>query len=154
MHWAVRSMGSVYLFGPFRLDAAARVLFRDGRMVPVPPKALDTLIVLIENRGRLVQKEELIRTVWPDTYVEPNSLMHNISVLRKVLGEAPDGKSYIETAPRRGYGFMGTIQVSGTEAELPEATPTSRRGRAWVAAGTAMVGLTLTAGVVWKKMPE
>ena len=93
----------IYEFGQFRLDASGRVLLRDDRIVPLPPKVLDTLVILIENHGQLVEKEKLRRAIWPDTYVDDNSLMHNISVLRKTLGGAPDGKPYIETAPRRGY---------------------------------------------------
>src|SRR5690242_659421 len=99
----------VYDFGPFRLDAASRVLLRDDRIVPLPPKVLDTLVLLLENRGRLVPKDELLRSVWPDSYVDENSLMHNVSVLRKTLGAAPDGKPYIETAHRRGYRFVGNV---------------------------------------------
>ena len=153
MHPPGKSRDAIYVFGPFRLDAAARVLFRDGRIVAVPPKALDTLIVLIENRGRLVQKDELLRTIWPDTYVDPNSLMHNVSVLRKVLGEAPDGKSYIETAPRRGYGFMGTVQIPGTEPELTGGPPEVRRNKAWAPAAAVIVSLAVIAALIWIKAP-
>jgi DNA-binding winged helix-turn-helix (wHTH) protein/TolB-like protein len=88
-------------FGPFRYDPAQRVLFRGADLVPLPPKALDTLHVLLENRGRIVDKAELLRRVWPDTTVEEIGLARNISILRKALGD--DFDSYIETIPKRGY---------------------------------------------------
>lgn len=78
-----------YEFGPYRLYPAARVLLRDGTNVPLTPKVLDTLKVLVRNAGQPVSKEELLRTVWPDTFVEESNLAQNISVLRKALGTAP-----------------------------------------------------------------
>src|SRR5690349_3998993 len=95
----------VYEFGPFRLDIGSRVLVRGGKIVALPPKVLDTLVVLVESNGQLVEKDKLIASIWPDTYVDSNSLMHNISVLRKALGHSPEGPFYIETVPRRGYRF-------------------------------------------------
>jgi DNA-binding winged helix-turn-helix (wHTH) protein/Flp pilus assembly protein TadD len=92
-------------FGPFRLDAAKRVLWRDGRIVPLPPKALDLLAALVEQRGDVVTKDELLKRVWPDTFVEEANLSVNVSALRKALGEGPEGQPYIETVSRRGYRF-------------------------------------------------
>ena len=83
------SASRFYEFGPFRLDTEGRVLLRAGRIVSLPPKVLDTLVVLVENQGQLVEKEKLLRSIWPDTYVDDNSLMHNVSVLRKALGHSP-----------------------------------------------------------------
>ncbi len=69
-------------FGCYRLDPAARVLFRDGKLLSLPPKAIDTLLVLVQHRGDVVGKDELMKTVWPDTFVEEGNLTHHISVLR------------------------------------------------------------------------
>lgn len=92
-------------FGPFRLDAAKRVLWRAGQVVPLPPKALDLLIALVEQQGDVVTKDELMKRVWPDTFVEEANLSVNVSALRKVLGDQPGGRPYIETVSRRGYRF-------------------------------------------------
>lgn len=94
-------------FGPFRLDAAKRVLWRDGRIVALPPKALDLLVALVEQGGDVVTKEELMRRVWPETFVEEANLSVNVSALRKALGDQPGGTPYIETVSRRGYRFAG-----------------------------------------------
>lgn len=94
-----------YEFGPFRYDPTQRQLFREGQPVPLVPKAADMLHVLIEHRGRVVDKGELLRQVWPDTTVEEIGLARNISILRKALGDEGDSPRYIETIPRRGYRF-------------------------------------------------
>lgn len=98
-----------YEFGPFRLDAEERLLFRDHEVVQLTPKVVDTLFVLIENRGRLVKKDELMNAIWPETFVEESSLAQNISLLRKALGEEHGGHEYIETLPRRGYRFVADV---------------------------------------------
>ncbi len=87
----------IYKLGPFEIDLEQRLLLRAGDSVPLTPKAFDTLAVLVARRGKIVDKEELLRLVWPDTFVEENNLTQNISVLRRVLGEG----EYIETIPRR-----------------------------------------------------
>lgn len=101
----------VYEFGPFRLDARARLLTRDGEPVALTPKALETLVALVESGG-VVSRDELIRKVWPDTFVEENNLSVNVSMLRKALGTGPDGKHYIETLPRRGYRFTAEVRTA------------------------------------------
>jgi len=93
----------LYQFGPFCLDAGERVLLRDGRLVPLPPKALSTLLVLVQNIGHVVEKDVLMAEVWPDEVVEEGNLAQHICTLRKALGENPN---YIETIPRRGYRFL------------------------------------------------
>lgn len=108
----------IYEFGPFRLDAAEHVLLREGRPVPLVPKALTTLITLVEQRGRLVKKEELMQRIWPDTVVEENNLNKYISALRKALGEANDGQRYIETVPTRGYRFIAEVRRLPAVEEL------------------------------------
>src|SRR5262245_42979130 len=96
----------LYEFGPFRLDPSGPLLFRSGEIVPLAPKALEILFVLVERRGALVTKDELVAAVWPDTTVEEGNLAHHISQLRKTLGNE-DGQPYIETIPKRGYRFAG-----------------------------------------------
>jgi DNA-binding winged helix-turn-helix (wHTH) protein/pimeloyl-ACP methyl ester carboxylesterase len=101
-----------YRFGPFYLDARERRLSRGGEVIPLRLKVFDTLLVLVENAGRLVTKQELLDTVWPGTTVEENNLNHNVSVLRKALGEKATGQQYIETVPRVGYRFAAPVDAA------------------------------------------
>ena len=103
--------GISYEFGEFRVEAAQRVIFRAGQAVPLAPKVLETLLVLVERSGTLVTKDELMTRLWPDTFVEESNLTQNVFQLRRVLGEAQDGKHFIETVPRRGYRFMGEVKT-------------------------------------------
>lgn len=103
-----------YAFGPFRVDPSERTLFHRGKPVPLPPKTFDMLLVLIENRGRVLSKSELLSRVWPDAAVEEANLSHHVFALRKVLGEDKQEAKYIETVPRRGYRF------TAAEGELDE----------------------------------
>src|SRR5216684_6020767 len=96
----------IYRFGPFEIDLEQRLLFRAGDSIPLTPKAFDTLAVLVARQGKLVDKAELLKLVWPETFVEENNLTQNISLLRKVLGEG----EYIETIPRRGYRFVMMVE--------------------------------------------
>jgi DNA-binding winged helix-turn-helix (wHTH) protein/pimeloyl-ACP methyl ester carboxylesterase len=100
-----------YRFGPFHLDVRERRLSRGGEVIPLRLKVFDTLLVLVENAGRLVTKQELLDTVWPETTVEENNLNHNVSVLRKALGEKATGQQYIETVPRVGYRFAAPVDA-------------------------------------------
>ncbi len=104
--------GRSYKFGPFRLDARGRLLFRAGERVALTPRAVDILIALIESRGHPLGREELLRRVWADTAVEEGSLTSHISLLRKSLGPAPLGGQYIETLPKRGYRFVAPVEVA------------------------------------------
>src|SRR5919199_2392339 len=106
----LRPSPQVYLFGPFRLNARDRQLLRKGKPVPLTPKAFETLLVLVQNSGRVVEKESLIKTLWPDTFVEDNNLAVNISALRKALGDQANGKDYIENIPKRGYRFAADVK--------------------------------------------
>jgi DNA-binding winged helix-turn-helix (wHTH) protein len=99
----------VYEFGPFSLDRDERVLLRDGQPVPLQPKDFDMLLVLVENHGRVVEKDELMKRVWPETFVEEANLSHHVFTLRKALGEDRDEIRYIETVPRRGYRFGAPV---------------------------------------------
>ena len=98
-----------YEFDSFRLDPHERMLLRNGEMVQLTPKAFETLLVLIENSNRVLEKEELMKRIWPDTFVEEANLAVNISLLRKALGERPGGGQYIETVTRRGYRFVERV---------------------------------------------
>ncbi len=108
----------LYEFGAFRLDARELMLLRDGQYIPLTPKALETLVVLVEHGGRIVEKEELHRQIWPDTVVEDVSLAKNVSTLRKTLGES-ESHRYIETVPRRGYRFVAEVHVLETRGVGP-----------------------------------
>ena len=108
----------LYEFGSFRIDTANRLLFRDGKPIPLKPKVVETLLVLIENRGRVVEKEELIRELWPDSFVEEGNLTQNIYVLRKALETDEDAEPYIETIPRRGYRFAAQVNELHEEAAV------------------------------------
>ena len=99
----------LYQFGPFCLDASERVLLRDGRLVPLPPKAFSTLLALVLSSGHLVEKDSLMEKVWPDEFVEESNLAQHISMLRKALGETVEDTKYIETVPRRGYRFVAPV---------------------------------------------
>ena len=101
-----------YRFGPFHLDVRERRLSRGDEVIPLRLKVFDTLLVLVENAGRLVTKQELLDTVWPETTVEENNLNHNVSVLRKALGEKATGQQYIETVPRVGYRFAAPVDAA------------------------------------------
>ena len=100
-----------YRFGPFRLEPAERRLLRGEEQIDLPPKAFDTLVVLVENSGRLVSKDYLLDTVWPDVVVEENYVSVNISRLRAALGETAQDWNYIETVPRSGYRFASVVEV-------------------------------------------
>src|SRR5579864_6390192 len=102
---------TLYDFGPFRLDAGQRVLLRHGELIPLAPKAFDTLLELVENDGQVLDKEQLLKRIWPDTFVEEGSLAQNISILRKILGEGTDGQQYIQTIPKRGYRFVAAVKL-------------------------------------------
>jgi TolB-like protein/DNA-binding winged helix-turn-helix (wHTH) protein/Tfp pilus assembly protein PilF len=98
----------IYEFGPYRLDAAERLLTRDGEVVPLQPKVFDLLLALVARHGRLVEKEELMTAVWPDTFVEEANIASNISNLRKTLSQ--NGRQFIETVPKRGYRFVAEVR--------------------------------------------
>ncbi|HET6893371.1 MAG TPA: winged helix-turn-helix domain-containing protein [Pyrinomonadaceae bacterium] len=114
---------SIYEFGPFRLDARKRLLRRNGEIVPLKPKAFDTLLALVEGSGRVIEKDELMRRVWGDTAVEEGNLTFNISSLRKALGERPNQHEYIVTIPGEGYRFVAGVRAAGfDELEVRERT--------------------------------
>ena len=107
-----------YEFGPFRLDPEKLLLLRDNRPVPLPPKAFDTLFVLVRNSESVVLKDDLMKSVWPDTFVEESNLAQNIFVLRKALGETAGQNRYIATVPGRGYRFAEKVRVVPEPEEI------------------------------------
>lgn len=103
------AMGRSYQFGPYTMVPDERVLLREGRPIQLPPKAFDTLLVLIKNRGHLIGRDQLMTEVWPKTCVEEANLTQNIFTLRKAFGRDPQGGKYIETVARRGYRFAAEV---------------------------------------------
>lgn len=110
-----RQSGTIYEFGNFRLDPSERQLVRDGQLITIAPKVFDTLLALIEEPGRLVDKERLMSRLWPDTFVEEATLARNISDLRKALGGSASGQQFIETVPKRGYRFISEVRLIGSQ---------------------------------------
>ncbi len=119
-----KQINEIYEFGPFRLNPGERQLQRGSERIPLRVKVFDTLALLVENHGRLLSKDELMKAVWPDAVVEENNLNHNISVLRKALGEKATGQAYIETVARVGYRFVAEVREVG-EAESPAPAPSA-----------------------------
>jgi len=110
-------------FGPFELDVRERVLLRNGRVVPLPPKVLSTLLVLVRSKGHVVEKDVLMDEVWPDEPVEEGNLAQHIFLLRKALNGNGDSSGYIETVPRRGYRFIGTVRGTNGHGVAPATPP-------------------------------
>jgi DNA-binding winged helix-turn-helix (wHTH) protein/tetratricopeptide (TPR) repeat protein len=101
-----------YEFGPYHLNLSSRRLTREGEKISLTPKAAEILMLLVTNAGQLVEKDFLLKEVWPDTFVEESNLAQNIFTLRKALGDERDGPKYIETVPRRGYRFIASVRIS------------------------------------------
>ena len=99
----------VYEFKGFRLDGPQHRLLRDGQPVPLKAKVFDVLLFLVERRGQLVEKDELMREIWPNTIVEESNITVSVSVLRKILGDDRAGREFIETVPRLGYRFVAEV---------------------------------------------
>jgi DNA-binding winged helix-turn-helix (wHTH) protein/tetratricopeptide (TPR) repeat protein len=110
----------IYEFGPFSLVVEERQLLVEGRQVSLTPKALDILIILVQNSGRVLEKKEIMDLIWPDTFVEEATLAQNIFTIRKALGEDIKGVRYIETIPRRGYRFIAGVKKSYREISKPD----------------------------------
>jgi DNA-binding winged helix-turn-helix (wHTH) protein/TolB-like protein/Flp pilus assembly protein TadD len=110
----------LYEFGPFQLDPPERLLLCQGQAVPLPPKAFDLLVVLVERRGHLVRKEELLKIVWPGSFVEEGNLSVAVSLCRKALNDDRGLHKYIETVSKRGYRFVAEVrEVGEQELSLP-----------------------------------
>ena len=155
----------VWRFGSFRLDPAEKLLQREGVEVRLPPKAFDLLVALVNGRGRLQEKDDLLRQVWPDTFVEESSLAQHVSILRKALQDGEGGVTYIDTVPKRGYRFVAAVsEVARTDSENanPEASGAgirkSPRPRPWIGL-IAAVAIVLAAALAisgvrgWRRSP-
>jgi DNA-binding winged helix-turn-helix (wHTH) protein len=145
-----------YEFGDFRLDTARRLLLRADQLVPLTPKVFDTLLTLVQNRERVMGKEELIRLLWPGSFVEERSLAVNISTLRKALGERASEHRYIVTIPGQGYRFVAEVRevTPGSAGEMPGDDPApaavslpKRNRRTWPA--VILFALSGAAMTVW-----
>jgi DNA-binding winged helix-turn-helix (wHTH) protein/Tol biopolymer transport system component len=112
------SKSGIFAFDGFKLDGDKLMLYRDGAEVSIPPKVAKTLAVLVESAGRIISKDEMIERVWDDSIVEESNLTQYLYLLRKILGNMPDGRPYIETLRRRGYRFNG--EVERVKEEKPE----------------------------------
>jgi DNA-binding winged helix-turn-helix (wHTH) protein/TolB-like protein/Flp pilus assembly protein TadD len=140
-------------FGPFRLDRRERLLFRDATLLPLPPKAIELLLLLTEEPGRLRTKEELIEKVWPDVTVDESNLTQNIFLLRKAL--ADDGGRWIATVPRRGYRFAGEV-LPGIDPGQDAAAIQRRGAPAGRSLAILLAGVIVVAAVwlVWRLWPD
>lgn len=150
-----------YEFGRFYLDASDRVLKRDQEPVALTPKSFDILLALVENSGQVVEKDDLMKRVWPNTFVEEGNLTQNVSLLRKALGESANGPQFIETVPRRGYRFVAEVRpANGVRNGSPAATieketrtsvakPRFRLRRSWLALGSVALALIVVAAIVF-----
>jgi len=118
--------GPVFEFGPFRFESGNHLLLRGSEIIQLAPKAIDTLRVLLERRGSVVNKEELIDRLWPDTSVESANLSQNIYLLRRALGEGSHDQTYIETIPKRGYRFVATVTIKEA-SDVPVELDTTTR---------------------------
>jgi DNA-binding winged helix-turn-helix (wHTH) protein/TolB-like protein/lipoprotein NlpI len=118
----VENPPKIYVFGPFRLELAERRLLRDGDPVILTPRVFDLLALLVENHGHLMEKDKLLKALWPDSFVEEANLNVNMSTLRRALGESPTESQFIETVPRRGYRFVASVSevASDVSIELPK----------------------------------
>jgi TolB-like protein/DNA-binding winged helix-turn-helix (wHTH) protein len=137
-----------YEFGPFRLDAVEGVLIRQGEPVHLTPKALKLLLVLVRRANHIVDKEELIRLVWPDTVVEESNLSGNIHTLRQILGEGNNSERYIETVPKRGYRFVAKVRP-GRDEYTPEGTSSDVHSE--LSVPTHSAGASATSGAALRR---
>jgi DNA-binding winged helix-turn-helix (wHTH) protein len=116
----------IFEFGDFRVEAHTRRLLHRGEAVPLTPKVFDTLLHLVQQRGEIVEKDELMRVIWPDTVVEENNLSQNISALRRALGQTQNENLYILTVPGKGYRFVADVEKVGQASEPTHEQPATR----------------------------
>jgi DNA-binding winged helix-turn-helix (wHTH) protein/TolB-like protein len=135
----------VIRFGPFALDEARRRLTRNGQPVALSGKPFDVLVALVEGRGGVVSRAELLERVWPGVIVEEANLTQAISVLRKALGEESGSSEYITTVPGRGYRFVAPVVPGGEDAPRALLQPRFSRPRIWVLLGAIAVTVVLAA---------
>jgi DNA-binding winged helix-turn-helix (wHTH) protein/tetratricopeptide (TPR) repeat protein len=123
----------IYEFGRYRLDSVRRLVTRGGEAVPLTPKTFDLLLTLVQHRGQILSKEELLRRIWPRAVVEESNLTQNVFVLRKALGETPDDHRFIVTVPGRGYRFVAPVREFEEEGEWAEAGAGPNQGAVTIA---------------------
>src|SRR5687767_3137707 len=155
--------GHRYEFGDFRLDSEPPSLWREQRLVALPPKALEMLLLLVRRRDIIVSREELLETVWRDTFVEEGNINYTVSLLRKVLDKDDKGR-FIQTVPKRGYRFVADVQevsanghtenaVPNVEAVIPTEQPGPKIR--WHFIGIVLLGLLFVTGfVIWRNFDE
>jgi TolB-like protein/DNA-binding winged helix-turn-helix (wHTH) protein/Flp pilus assembly protein TadD len=146
---------ALYEFGPFRLDPAERRLTRDGRSIALAPKAFDLLVVLVENAGHLLEKNELLKRLWPETFVEEATLAKHVSTLRKALGDSPEGTAFIETVPKAGYRFVAEVKHAERAAAIPppaEDAPAAPAEKEQSVRAPAWTRIFVAAYVGWHKL--
>ena len=107
----------VYEFGPFRVDPDKQILLRDNQAVAITPKVFQTLLILVRRSGEVVTKDDLMKELWPDAFVEESNLSQNIFMLRKALGDSPEERRHIVTVPGRGYRFTTAVRAVRQEGE-------------------------------------
>jgi DNA-binding winged helix-turn-helix (wHTH) protein len=140
-----------YSFGPFRLDVAKRRVWRGDQLVPLTRKAFDTLLALLQQAGQVVDKEDLLQTVWPDTFVTEETVTQNIATIRRALGDSSERPEYIATIPRRGYQFIGVVRpwstdfTPSTATSEVDPTPHARRLAALIRQRRLLIGGALMA---------
>jgi DNA-binding winged helix-turn-helix (wHTH) protein/TolB-like protein/Tfp pilus assembly protein PilF len=122
-----RSENETYQFGKWRLHVPERVLRKDGEVIALTPRVFDTLLFLVRNAGRVLEKNELMVAIWPDAHVEENNLNQNISTLRRIFGSDPPENGFIVTVPGRGYRFAAPVQASADDAVMTAPVPSRRR---------------------------
>ncbi len=144
----------IFEFDDFRFDVKERVLSRNGVAIPIAPKVLNTLKVLIDNAGHLLEKQQLMDAIWPDQFVEESNLTYNIKMLRKALGDDAAQPRFIETVPRSGYRFIAKLIEPKVEAQsantpIPAQRKIPNRNRYWLIAGAAAVIVVIFGGGSW-----
>src|ERR1700733_6473432 len=165
----------LYEFGPFRLDPDKLLLLRDDQPVPLPPKAFETLLVLIQHSETVVLKDDLMKSIWPDTFVEESNLAQNIFVLRKTLAETAGDHRYIVTVPGRGYRFTEKVRLVPERPDVvveshsitrvvvdeltdeltdDELTDEQSSNKWWRWAGVTAIVLAAVIGAVWYRSSD
>ncbi len=142
------SVNQVYEFGPFSVDPVKRQLKNQSELVPLNSKAFDLLLLLVEESGRIIEKDELMKRLWPDSFVEEGNLSVQVSTLRKALGETPNDHQYIVTIPGRGYRFAEPVRVieNGHDFVRPAEQPERAKWlNKWIGLAAALL---LAAGIV------
>jgi len=135
-----RTNAWVYEFDGYRVDAMRRCLFdKKGQSLPLPSRAFDLLLLMVQRPGELLDKATILNAVWPNTVVEENNLSQCIRVLRRTLGDTAKERRYIATVPGRGYQFIARVR------QIEQVTP-GRRARSWVVALLAVAG-SIAAGL-------